>query len=129
MGNQVLSDIHNIDRKRSFVQKYIDKVNQLEQLHLMTYLEPHKAKADELLHTLSCFSNTSDAHQEWKGFLEETEKKVLNGHITFERYINHVNRLEQHVRLEQQKARFDTLLQNPSHFHNVVENIRNSFDT
>ena len=35
MGNQELSDIHSIDEKRSFVDKYTGYADQLEQLHLI----------------------------------------------------------------------------------------------
>ena len=56
MGNQELSDIHSIDEKRSFVDKYTGYADQLEQLHLMTHLDQQKARFDTLLQEFLSFS-------------------------------------------------------------------------
>ena len=123
MRNNKLSDIHGINEKRSFVDKYTGYADQLEQL---IHLDQQKAKAKQLLHTLSCLPHRSNVYQRWKEFFKESEREVFNGHITPKEYIDRVNYLEQYIHFKQQKVRTSELLDKFRDLPNMLNYVKES---
>ena len=91
-------------------------------------MEPHKAKADELLHTLSCLPYRSDIHQRWKERLDNNANKVLNGDMTITEYRNDVDYVEQYIYSRQHKARARRLLGSLRDLPNMDNYVKESKD-
>ena len=115
------SNADNIQYKNERVDEYKSTVDYIEQ-HI--HLGQQEMRADQLLKDGSNLPNMLDYVKESEKLLKNIAARALQDYNTpyinkcVEEYKSHVDHIEQDIHLEQQKARFYTLLQDSSHFQN-----------